>query len=244
MARMKTAITVGVIVALLGAGGALAFPVVTGPSGGTGDEQLSPEKAAILQAEAERQQQAAATSEATPLGTPVLSCPRDSSGDTFVRPFDGGPFHPKQTIYFTNVARVLSDPGQPTWIYAGAISTDRQQGVLFVQNEELDPCAAALNPGDVSPIQVFLTPYKWGRVTIAAVSSKSIEFTTDSGVKGSFDLAAHSFLVDGIALSPLATPVVPGEDTLIPTPTVSARRNDESIVATPSAGIATPNISD
>ena len=95
----------------------------------------------------------------------------------------GCPFPPKSTIYFVNVARILSEPGQPTGIYAGAIANDKEQGVLFVQNEQLDPAPQRLARSPVNPMVAYLTPGQSGRVTLTDLSGKSVEFITETGCK-------------------------------------------------------------
>jgi hypothetical protein len=149
---------------------------------------------------------------------PVQSCPEDVGAQTFIKPYTN--VGHKSAVYFKNEARLFSAPGQPTWIQAGAVATDREQGVLFVQEEQLDPCAAALDPALVDQLIAYMTPAKWGGVTLTAISGTSVEFSSEGGVTGSFDVVSHEFTVGGVVETPLPIPTQPPAQTLEPTPTL------------------------
>jgi hypothetical protein len=160
---------------------------------------------------------------------PVQSCPEDVGAQTFIKPYTN--VGDKSAVYFTNEARLFSAPGQPTWIQAGAIATDREQGVLFVQDEQLDPCAAALNSTLRHQTIVDLTPAKWGPVTLMAINGTSVEFSSEGGVTGSFDVVSHEFTVGGVVETPLPIPTQPPAQTLEPTPTLVTEPEPALVVA-------------
>ena len=139
---------------------------------------------------------------------------------TFVRDFTGGPFPPKATIYFMTVARIFTKPGQPTWVYTGAIASDEAQGALFVQDEQLDPCAAELGVQPVNPMVSYLTPGKWGSVKVTAFSGTVLEFTTDSKLSGKFDVSTKQFTIDGVIETPIPEPSQPEPGSPEPVPTI------------------------
>ena len=218
MWTIKAGVVAAAVLALICVAVAVAGPAVvdTVTDGGSSpDETLSPEKAAFLKEEEQRRSYAGPGDETPPQMTPVQSCPVEASSvTTFIKPYaNDGPFPPKSATYLTNEGQFFSAPGRPTQVWAGALARDPDQGVLFVHDIQLDPCAATLGSVPVNELRGYLPPGKLGPLTITEIKGNVISFTTDSGSTGSFDLDRQEFTIEGVQETPLPTPPPPAADT-------------------------------
>jgi len=74
----------------------------------------------------------------------------------------------------------------PYYAYSGSLEDNPNQGIIgtFVMN----------GASDTSTTGVWSTPELWGSVSITNITGNIIDFTTDSGVKGTFNLETHEWI--------------------------------------------------
>jgi hypothetical protein len=118
----------------------------------------------------------------------VPTCPRGPvqsgifTGDT-------GGFHEQ----IVNDASVAPNGGTPFAyvIYAGALRTTPQQGMLIVVRLDQDPCAPNAAGTKVT---YYLTPYQRGALTVTQVRGTTLTFTAAAGGVGHFDVVNGHYL--------------------------------------------------
>jgi len=93
------------------------------------------------------------------------------------------------TNTLNNVAVANSSLGAPYTLWAGALQSNPQQGVILVQLVRIDPCAT---PGE-NPINPYLMPTQAGAITMNSINGDSVTFQTANGTTGTFDFVTNQF---------------------------------------------------
>lgn len=176
---------------------AVAVIAVTGTvvaaSGGLGPDKA----AAFTQVAAEQETAQAGYHAPKPTGAPPspASCPYHGATGIYVSQTPvQTPFHKDGAFYST--AGAFSSVGDYYMIYAGATRSDPQQGVLYVEVSDRDPCAdsptrAAQYSGLKGP---FLSPFRQGALTLTQIVGDTVDFTTADGGSGSFNYVSGTYL--------------------------------------------------
>jgi hypothetical protein len=104
-----------------------------------------------------------------------------------------GPWAPpvgKEDI-MTNVASIGATAQTPynSQIYAGALRTNPQQGIVIVTRQPVDPCAQ----GDLGTQTTYDTPYQKGALTLTAIKGDSVSFSLADGGTGQFNYITNTF---------------------------------------------------
>lgn len=150
-----------------------------------------PNKAQALAARATAQAQFDASSPHAPKPaippTMISSCPQT--------PFVGiVPAHMEaddlmHTYHFINAAGLRTSSGMYYGVVAGSLLNNANQGILLVQQENLDPC---MHPVSYTMLP-YLTPSQQGTLQLTAISGDTVQFVTSTGVKGSFNVLTGQF---------------------------------------------------
>jgi hypothetical protein len=122
---------------------------------------------------------------------PSSSCPNPVHTGIF--PFNDPPWH--IDARFTNDAQVVSGAGDPYLIYAGALQSDPQQGLLLVMREDNDPCAVVVGRVPARGYtRSYLSPTRGGALTLTQIVSDRVAFSVADGSHGSFNYVTEQYL--------------------------------------------------
>jgi hypothetical protein len=91
----------------------------------------------------------------------------------------------------TNVASIGATSQHPynTQVYAGALGTNPQQGIVIVTRQPDDPCAH----GFMGTQTTYDTPYQKGALTLTAINGDSVSFSLADGGTGQFNYITNTF---------------------------------------------------
>jgi len=180
---LRRFILIGGLVAVLLGGVALATVAVAAHNPGA---QPTLDKAALIRQRIAAQQAAAAAATGSaarqPQYEPAGQVPQLQTG---IFPMsDGAPAAiPMRLFHLTNRAQIQVD-NVYTIVYAGALASNPQQGVLAVFQENLVTGAESQRQ--------YLAPRADGPLTLTAIHGTVLSFTTPGG-HGTFDLATGRF---------------------------------------------------
>ncbi len=119
------------------------------------------------------------------------SCPNPVQ--TGISPVGEPSFHADAT--FTTEAQVVSSVGDPYFIYAGALQSDPQQGVLLVMREDKDPCAVWVGRVPAHGYtRLYLSPTRGGALTLTQIVRDTVAFSVADGSHGSFNYVTEQYL--------------------------------------------------
>jgi hypothetical protein len=177
---------IAIVGSLVVAGGLSAVALASGTI--TASRGPSPEKQVIIQ----REQQLEAAAARQPHGAkhpeqkPALSCRVKAASQIY--PFRFGPFYGGRNL--VNVASAVSSTGAAYRIYAGAVDSDAQQGVMIVERSG-DPCASAAGLAPAY-IRAYLAA-RAGALTITGIAGDTVTFETLSGARGTFNYVTGQY---------------------------------------------------
>ncbi|HEV7128497.1 MAG TPA: hypothetical protein VGN32_13785 [Ktedonobacterales bacterium] len=119
--------------------------------------------------------------------TNVSACPRGTIHPGLFTGDNGG-FH----AHILNEAVIAPSASYPFEyiVFAGASSTNPQQGLLIVVRLDMDPCAVTATGTQVAYYNV---PMSQGAITLSAIAGTTVSFTGSRGVAGRFDYTTGSF---------------------------------------------------
>ena len=123
------------------------------------------------------------------------SCPTSFS-QTGILPWGGPGVTPfKSNATFTTQAGMISSAGDDYVIYAGALIADPQQGVLYVLEENRDPCAVARGVApDHSGQRVYPSPARGGALTLTQIVGDTVAYSVADGTAGGFNYVTGQYL--------------------------------------------------
>lgn len=150
-----------------------------------------PNKAQALAAKATAQAQTAANSyHATHPAVPptlISSCP--------TAPFVGivqdalEPDDLMHIYHLVNTIGIKVSSGNYYIVVAGSLLNNTNQGILLVQQQNLDSCAHTTG----YPILPYLTSSQKGTLKLTAIAGDTVQFVTSTGVHGSFNVLTDQF---------------------------------------------------
>lgn len=126
----------------------------------------------------------------------VVPLPQASASPPTSCPIGSAPNHitlPDGTIHqdITNVAIIGATASVPYMyiIWAGALASNPQQGIMVVMSTPEDPCK---NPTGAS-YGTYQTPYQKGALTITKINATSVSFSIADGGTGQFNFVTSQF---------------------------------------------------
>jgi hypothetical protein len=124
-----------------------------------------------------------------PTNTPVMSCPNGPVQSRIDTVLDATGIHEQ----IDSIAHVAPNMGTPFFyvVYAGALSSNPQQGVLIVVRLDQDPCAPTALGGKMTYYPTLY--HQQGALTLTQVSDSTVTFTTASGGSGHFDVVTGQY---------------------------------------------------
>jgi len=171
---------------------ALAAVAVTGTVLAAGGP--SPQKQAAIAQLRSREATRAAGPRAPKPSVPAQlpsSCPQPV--EPGIAPVMQTPFHADAT--FTNGAEVVSSAGDPSRIFAGALQSDPQQGVLIVLREDRDPCKVRSGQAPAHDgLYTYPSPSRGGALTLTQIVGDTVAFSVADGSHGSFNFVTERYL--------------------------------------------------
>jgi hypothetical protein len=184
--KLRRSTVIAIVVA------ALAAAAVTGTvlAAGSPTDQ---KQAALDQLQAAQATREAGPRASKPSAVPNLpsSCPQQV--EPGIATVVETPFHADAT--FTNGAEVVSSAGDPSRIFAGALQSDPQQGVLIVLREDRDPCK--VRNGQASShdgLFTYPSPSRGGALTLTQITGDTVAFSVADGSSGSFNYVAGQYM--------------------------------------------------
>jgi len=120
------------------------------------------------------------------------SCPR-SPIPTGIGPGGPTPFHADAT--YTSAAGAISSAGDFYYIWAGALRSDPQQGVLIVLVDDRDPCKVSHGQAPShAGLHTYPSPSHGGALTLTQIVGDRVAFSVADGSHGSFNFVTEQYL--------------------------------------------------
>ncbi len=119
-------------------------------------------------------------------------CPKPPI-QTGIGPVLETPFHADAT--YTNGAGAISHAGDFYYIFAGALRSDPQQGVLITMVEDGDPCKVSHRQAPShAGLYTYPSPSRGGALTLTQIVGDTVTFNVADGSHGSFNFVAGQYL--------------------------------------------------
>lgn len=179
--------SMGLLLVVVASCGAVTARVGAAPTATLNKVQIGNEMMATQQAMA-REDGPKKTVITSPNTAPTpSSCPMFQQAHTGIEPWDGMVV----SGYITNMATIFPGAGGHIEyvVYAGALMSNAQQGVLIVFQQPTDPCA---HPEPTS-LTYYDTPYQKGALTLTQINATSVSFSIADGGTGQFNFVTNQF---------------------------------------------------
>lgn len=93
----------------------------------------------------------------------------------------------------TNIAYIGATAQDPynIEVYAGALGTNPQQGIVIVLRQPENPCLAKY--ANTGSQVTYKTPYQKGALTLTAIQGERVSFNLADGGMGQFDYLTNTY---------------------------------------------------